>query len=120
MPALIHCLKINDFFELQPVLSVFILKHIVHNWSFERGRIIPSRLATILPVATNLIKVACHDLTLKSTGAGYHEPPSVPLRNYGAANELDYALDICTMNLQNTQAYTIHGLTKVFGWSITT
>ncbi|KAF9004470.1 S-adenosyl-L-methionine-dependent methyltransferase [Hymenopellis radicata] len=124
-----QALDAHDFFEVQPVhsASVFILKHIVHNWSFKQGKIILSRLAeaatptTRLLIATNIITLTCHDPTLNGTGTGYNEAPSPLLPNYGAANDLGYALDMCMMNLLNTQAYTIHELTKllsVSGWRI--
>ncbi|KAF9031556.1 S-adenosyl-L-methionine-dependent methyltransferase [Hymenopellis radicata] len=122
-------LQAHDFFDPQPVrsASVFVLQHIIHNWSFERNKKILSNLAeaamptTRLLLAMNIITLTCHDPTLKDTGAGYKEAPSPLLPNYGAANELGFAVDMCMMNLCNTQEYTIHELIELLaasGWRI--
>ncbi|KAF8908726.1 O-methyltransferase-domain-containing protein [Mucidula mucida] len=119
----------HDFFEPQPVrsASVFVLQHIIHNWSFERNKKILSNLAeasmptTRLLLAMNIITLTCHDPTLEGTGAGYKEAPAPLLPNYGAANELGFAVDMCMMNLCNTQEYTIHKLIELLaasGWRI--
>ncbi|KAF8993749.1 S-adenosyl-L-methionine-dependent methyltransferase [Hymenopellis radicata] len=116
-------LQPHDFFQPQPVrtASVFILKHIVHNWSFARNKITLCHLAeaatptTRLLVATNIVTLTCHNPTLEGTGAGYQEAPAPLLPNYGAANEVSFDLDMCMMNLQNTQGYTIHELADLLG-----
>ncbi|KAF8910695.1 O-methyltransferase [Mucidula mucida] len=113
-------LQPHDFFQPQPVrtASVFILKHIVHNWSFARNKITLSHLAaaatptTRLLVATNIVTLTCHD---PATATTYQEAPAPLLPNYGAANDVSFDLDMCMMNLQNTQGYTIHQLTELLG-----
>ncbi len=103
----------HDFFEPQPVrsASVFVLQHIIHNWSFERNKKILSNLAeasmptTRLLLAMNIITLTCHDPTLEGTGAGYKEAPAPLLPNYGAANELGFAVDMCVRDIHSTYAH---------------
>ncbi|KAF5312469.1 hypothetical protein D9619_003732 [Psilocybe cf. subviscida] len=104
-------LQAHDFFTTQPVknASVFILKHIIHNWPDAYASKILMRLReaaqkdTKLILIDNLVSFACRDPT-NDNGSGIpgaipKEAPNPLLANYGIANEMMYNMDLNAYNL---------------------
>ncbi|KAG6883309.1 hypothetical protein C0993_006877 [Termitomyces sp. T159_Od127] len=120
----------HDFFTSQPVTnaSVFILKHILHNWSdLHCYQILKALRAAATPdtrlvVVDSIVAHACHDPTIEQgLNSGYKEAPTPLLPNYGAANVMPYLLDLAMMFWLNTQERTIGQLDKLLqntGWKL--
>lgn len=95
----------HDFFTAQPVknASVFLLKHILHDWPDAYASKILVRLREVassdtkLIINDNLVSFACHDPSgddIKGIpGAVPKEAPKPLLANYGVANEMEYNMD---------------------------
>ncbi|KAG6865590.1 hypothetical protein C0991_001139 [Blastosporella zonata] len=80
--------------------SVFILKHILHDWSDPYcSKILKALRAAATPdtklvVVDNIVAYACHDPANESgLNTGYKEAPAPLLPNYGAANVIPYVYD---------------------------
>ncbi|KAF8652613.1 hypothetical protein AX16_004302 [Volvariella volvacea WC 439] len=97
-------LQTHDFFTPQPQknAAVFFVKHVLHDWSDERCKVILSHLReaatpqTKLYVIDTLIPFACRDRTEETgiPGAIPNEAPEPLLANYGAVNNLVYSIDM--------------------------
>ena len=92
--------KVHDFFEPQPVknASVFLLKHIMHDWPDAYASKILTNLREVAHSDTKLIPIdsimpfTCHDSSADKVkgvpGAIPKEAPHPLLANYGVANEM--------------------------------
>ncbi|KAG6889611.1 hypothetical protein C0995_016137 [Termitomyces sp. Mi166 len=102
----------HDFFTPQPVTnaSVFVLKHILHDWSDPYcAQILKALRAAATPntklvVIDNIVAYACHDPTIESgLNSGYKEAPAPLLPNYGAVNVMPYLLDLALQPIRIAQ-----------------
>ncbi|KAJ6535743.1 S-adenosyl-L-methionine-dependent methyltransferase [Mycena capillaripes] len=106
-------LQVHDFFTAQPQngAAVFLLKHILHDWSDEYCVKILTRLSDAATPATTLLLLetivphACHDPN-NAAEDGPTEAPAPLLANYGAVNEMGYTADMGMFILFNSQERT--------------
>ncbi|KAF5312467.1 hypothetical protein D9619_003730 [Psilocybe cf. subviscida] len=127
-------LQAHDFFAHQPVknASVFIVKHIIHNWPDAYASEILMRLREAAQVDTklvlidNLISFACHDPSDDNgngiPGAIPKEAPNPLLANYGIANEMMYNMDLIMLTVCNSQERTVEHVVELLrksGWRLT-
>ncbi|KAF8626778.1 hypothetical protein AX15_004696 [Amanita polypyramis BW_CC] len=123
--------EVHDFFKSQPQTnaSVFLLKHILHDWSDEYSLKILKQLREAATPQTRIICVesilpyACHGLNVYGDipGAAPKEAPAPLLANWGAVNEMIYNLDMVMLLLFNSTERTIHQFDSLFkraGWQI--
>jgi hypothetical protein len=123
----------HDFFSPQPVkdASVFILKQILHDWSDPYcGKILTElrKVAhddTKLLVVDNIVAPVCHDPTFEGQssvpGALIKDAPAPLLANFGAANEMNYTIDLAMMVWLNAQERTLGHMSRLLeksGWRI--
>ena len=142
----------HDFFSPQPVkdASVFILKQILHDWSDPYSSRILTELRkaarddTKLLVVDNIVAPVCHDPTFEGRSSGVpgaliKDAPPPLLANFGAANEMNYTIDLavshinfvwlgCILNLTqqmmvwlNAQERTLGHMSKLLeksGWRV--
>ncbi|KAL0961428.1 hypothetical protein HGRIS_006374 [Hohenbuehelia grisea] len=121
----------HDFFAPQPVdsPSVFILKHIVHNWSDQYAAKILSSLRkaagpnTTLLVVDLIVAYTCHDPSVDQAdsvpGSTIREAPKPLLANYGPVSESAYGLDLTMLAFLNAQERTfgkLRSLLESAGW----
>ncbi|KAJ3739061.1 S-adenosyl-L-methionine-dependent methyltransferase [Lentinula detonsa] len=124
----------HNFFNQQPQkeTSVFLLKHVLHNWSDSSCVEILKRLRdassdfTKLVVMDSAMPYVCRsrnqrtsfmDIPMTAT----EEAPDPLLANYGALNEISYVLDMVMFVILNTQERTYEQLDKLLnesGWTI--
>ncbi|ESK86937.1 hypothetical protein Moror_3379 [Moniliophthora roreri MCA 2997] len=127
-------LQAHDFFTEQPQkdASVFLVKHVLHNWSDEDCQKMLSRLRdaarpdTKLLVLEIIMPYVCHQDTQgkKSVipGATPREAPKPLLANFGSVNEFAYVLDMLVFSLCNSEERTIDQFDELFrksGWKLT-
>lgn len=102
-PLLTKIYLAHDFFAEQPInnASVFLLRHIMHDWSDPYAAKILSSLRAAATPGTKLLLIdsiiahACDDPNSNTIlGAAPREAPQPLLPNYGAANGTSYGLDI--------------------------
>ncbi|KZP25715.1 S-adenosyl-L-methionine-dependent methyltransferase [Athelia psychrophila] len=114
----------HDFFTAQPVknASVFILKHILHNWSdlYAAKILLELRRAaapdTKLVILDIVMQYSCHDpRSGESAHTIFKEAPAPLLANFGSANDMSYTLDAAMMVWFNAQERTTGGLRKLLG-----
>ncbi|KAG5641790.1 hypothetical protein DXG03_004194, partial [Asterophora parasitica] len=126
-------LEVQDFFKPQPErnVSVFLMKHILHDWSDEYVVKILAQLRTIARPDTKLILIeiiipfACHDPGADDgqgiPGSVPREAPAPLLANYGAVSELSYFLDMDMFVIYNSQERNIRHFDELLlstGWKI--
>ncbi|KAL0956883.1 hypothetical protein HGRIS_002991 [Hohenbuehelia grisea] len=122
----------HDFLTPQPVQSpaVFVLYHIIHNWSDKNATRILRHLRdaagpdTRLLVADFIVAYTCKDSADEAEripGATLKPAPAPLLANYGAVNETAYGLDMNMMTNLNAEERTFGKLYKLLlgaGWKI--
>lgn len=122
----------HDMFIPQPDLGspvdAFVLRGILHDWADSYGIRLLSQLRaaagpqTKLVVIEILLESPCHDPET-STIKGC-EPRTVPeplLANMGAANSVDYSMDMMMMGFGNGQERTLRHYLKILsetGWEL--
>ncbi|EKM56173.1 uncharacterized protein PHACADRAFT_122410 [Phanerochaete carnosa HHB-10118-sp] len=117
-----NCIPIKD-------ADVFILRHILHNWSDKYASKILSRLrdaaqpATKLVVMDNIVDYMCRDsgAVAEITGAARSQAPEPLLPYADSAAGSIYSLDICMMCCANCQERTLGHfveLLKSTGWKL--
>ncbi|KAG6888552.1 hypothetical protein C0995_007424 [Termitomyces sp. Mi166 len=127
-------LEVQDFFTPQPAdrkVSVFFLKHILHNWSDEYCVKLLTQLRAAAEKNTKLLLVeyllpfACHDTNsddaLDIPGSVPHEAPAPLLANYGAVNQMGYNADMVMFFVFNSQNRTIRHINELLlstGWKV--
>ncbi|KAL0056835.1 hypothetical protein AAF712_016551 [Marasmius tenuissimus] len=135
-------LEVHDFFTPQPRkdASIFLLRHVVHNWSDEDSIKILTRLReaalkdTTLIVLEIIMPYACRasssqnlgadpELEAAIPGASSREAPVPLLPNFGVVNEFAYLMDM-TMFALGKDCYerTIGQFALLFrkaGWKLT-
>jgi hypothetical protein len=95
----------HDFFTPQPVknASIFLLKHILHDWSDAYCTKIPDHLRAAATSSTKLLLVdsilpyTCHNPNTNNKkaipGVAPHEAPAPLLSNYGTINDMPFQSD---------------------------
>jgi len=122
-------LEAHDFFTPQPVknASVFLLKHILHDWSDQYCTRILDRLraaatpSTKLLLVENIIQHICHDPNVEGKdaipGATPHEAPAPLLPTYGQINDMPYQIDFAMFLMMNAQDRTLGHFVQLLGAS---
>ncbi|KAL0948448.1 hypothetical protein HGRIS_011021 [Hohenbuehelia grisea] len=122
----------HDFFADQPVKkpSVFVLKHIVHNWSDPYAEKILRQLRAAAGPETTLLLVdfivsyVCDEPNSELSsipGASIVSAPKPLLPNYGPVSETMYVLDMVMLAFLNAQERTLGKLASLLestGWRI--
>ncbi|KAJ3559922.1 hypothetical protein NM688_g32 [Phlebia brevispora] len=120
----------HDFFMPQPVKepAVFMLCHILHDWSDKYALIILKQLRaaagphTQLLVIDYTIQYACVDSSTRDIpGTEIQLPPAPLLANQGAARVMPYYVDIHMMGMANGIERTVPHFQKLFeqaGWRL--
>ncbi|KAJ7457536.1 O-methyltransferase [Mycena galericulata] len=127
-------LQAHDFFEPQPVkdADVFMLRHVVHDWSDERTVKMLQRLRDVAKPTTQLVIIenimplvsgAESDIPrVKSIPGAIRSPaPSPLLPNYGVSSAQLYYYDITVHNLIGGGERTVEGFSDVLeesGWKL--
>ncbi|KAM6501378.1 S-adenosyl-L-methionine-dependent methyltransferase [Amanita muscaria] len=126
-------LEAHDFFKTQPQkdASVFILKHILHNWADDYSLTILKHLrAAATPPKTRLICIdailpyACRDAASSAggiPGAVTVEAPEPLIANWGLVSGTAFYMDSIMMMACNSQERTIGQFDELFrkaGWKI--
>ncbi|KAF8643207.1 hypothetical protein AX16_009164 [Volvariella volvacea WC 439] len=128
-------LESHDFFTQQPHkdADVFLMKHIIHDWSDNYAHTILRNLRTSAQPHTRLILLeglipyACHDTTksgLDGTeirGSKMREAPAPLLANYGGAMDQIYYVDMIMYTACNSQERTVpqfEALLARAGWKL--
>ncbi|KAJ7124389.1 S-adenosyl-L-methionine-dependent methyltransferase [Mycena epipterygia] len=127
-------LEVHDFFSPQPQTnaSVFLLKHIMHDWSDDYCVKILAQLweaatpTTTLLLQDSIIPLACHDPSAEDPhgimGAVPNEAPAPLLANYGGANDMVYHTDFAMFLMCNSQERNVMHLVELLGrtgWEVT-
>ncbi|KIK53432.1 hypothetical protein GYMLUDRAFT_178936 [Collybiopsis luxurians FD-317 M1] len=123
-------LEAYNFFDPQPHkdASVFLLKFILHNWSYSSCVKILKRLRHAAQESTRLVIMDCvmPYVCRSPTGAlvngkGADEAPDPLLANFGSLNEPSYVLDMAMFICLNAQERTYDELNQLLdetGWAI--
>ncbi|KAF5386809.1 hypothetical protein D9615_002134 [Tricholomella constricta] len=134
MPNAKVTLEVHDFFKPQPKRSVslFLLKHILHDWSDEYCVKFLSQLRAVARPDTKLLLIesiipfACHDPSGDDDqgipGSVPREAPAPLLANYGAVNGMTYGADMAMFVLHNSQERNIRHIDELLlstGWKAT-
>ncbi|KAM6499069.1 S-adenosyl-L-methionine-dependent methyltransferase [Amanita muscaria] len=125
--------EVHDFFKPQPqkAVNVFLMKHIIHDWSDEysakilkqlRGSATPDTrlicLEAIIPYACSVSNAVDH-----IAGAAAPEAPEPLPAHWGLVSSIYYYLDMTMLVANNAKERTIGQFEKLFkaaGWKITT
>ncbi|KAJ3555091.1 hypothetical protein NM688_g2768 [Phlebia brevispora] len=120
----------HDFFTPQPVKepAVFMLRHILHDWSDKYALIILKQLRaaagphTQLLVIDYTVQYACVDASTRDIpGTEIQLPPAPLLANQGAAGAMPYYVDVHMMGMANGIERTVPHFQKLFeqaGWRL--
>ncbi|KAK0498702.1 S-adenosyl-L-methionine-dependent methyltransferase [Armillaria luteobubalina] len=122
----------HDMFTPQPNLGspvdVFVLRGILHDWADSYGIRLLSQLRaaagpkTKLVVIEILLQPPCHDPeTSTIKGCESRTVPEPLLANMGAANSVDYSMDMMMMGFGNGQERTLRHYVTIMsktGWEI--
>ncbi|KAJ3769755.1 S-adenosyl-L-methionine-dependent methyltransferase [Lentinula raphanica] len=119
----------HNFFDIQPQkdASVFLLKHVLHNWSDSSCLKILKRLrdasndTTRLLIMDSAMPYVCRLQDQHTSETASEEAPRPLLANYGALNEISYVLDMVMFVILNTQERTYEQLERLLtesGWSV--
>ncbi|KAF8728516.1 hypothetical protein AX14_006537 [Amanita brunnescens Koide BX004] len=123
----------HDFFAPQPQTnaSIFLLKHVLHDWSDKYSLKILKQLRdaatpdTKLVVLETIMPYACHDTEDIADGITFSgaakKAPNPLLANWGAVAEFIYVLDMTMLTMFNSQERTIRQFDQLFrsaGWKI--
>ncbi|KAF8641330.1 hypothetical protein AX16_010028 [Volvariella volvacea WC 439] len=127
-------LEAHDFFTKQPHkdADIFLMKHIVHDWSDNYARVILRNLRdsaqphTRLILLEGLIPYACHDNTksrdgTEIPGSKMAEAPAPLLANYGGQMDYIYYLDMAMYTVCNSQERTVPQYEELLasaGWKL--
>ncbi|KZT58689.1 S-adenosyl-L-methionine-dependent methyltransferase [Calocera cornea HHB12733] len=118
----------GDFFAPQSIkdASVFILRHILHDWSDKYCLQILSHLraaatpSTKLLVMDSIMHYVCAD-TANVSGGMKNDAPAPLLPNWGAAGAQLYIADLAMLMVHNAQERTLPDLRELLkraGWKI--
>ncbi|KDR66888.1 hypothetical protein GALMADRAFT_232294 [Galerina marginata CBS 339.88] len=122
-------LEAHDFFSPQCAknASVFLVKHVLHNWPKPYMTKILHQLReaatkdTVLIIIDNVLPYACRSDPegFVYTDSGVKEAPEPLLPNYGAVGNAAYTLDMTMMFNFNAEGHTVLGLKALLaetGW----
>jgi len=137
MPAAIETGQVtpeaHNFFDPQPHqdVSVFFVKHVLHNWSDASCVKILKRLrdasnpSTRLVIMDSAMPYACRSKNQEKDGStpglAIDEAPEPLLANYGSMNETAYVLDMVMFVILKAQERTYDQLNKLLneaGWTV--